>query len=108
MESNLEDESKNNNEIKESNKLNEQNNNIQLDINKNMKKSSVNNDLEDEGKDIELTGQILFRRVMGKKVCSVTLLNEKQDSTIGVSIHDPDIIPQLIFFKSSRSSICKR
>ena len=95
MESNPEDESKNNNEIKESNKLNEQNNNIQLDINKNMKKISVNNDLEDEGKDIELTGQILFRRVMGKKLCSVTLLNEKQDSTIGVSIHDPDIIPQL-------------
>ena len=95
MESNLEDESKNNNEIKESNKLNEQNNNIQKDINKNMKKISVNNDLEDEGKDIELTGQILFRRVMGKKLCSVTLLNEKQDSTIGVSIHDPDIIPQL-------------
>ena len=95
MESNLEDESKNNNEIKESNKLNEQNNNIQKDSNKNMKKISVNNDLEDEGKDIELTGQILFRRVMGKKLCSVTLLNEKQDSTIGVSIHDPDIIPQL-------------
>ena len=95
MESNPEDESKNNNEIKESNKLNEQNNNIQKDINKNMKKISVNNDLEDEGKDIELTGQILFRRVMGKKLCSVTLLNEKQDSTIGVSIHDPDIIPQL-------------
>ena len=31
-----------------------------------MKKISSNNDLEDEGKDIEVTGQILFRRTMGK------------------------------------------
>ena len=60
-----------------------------------MKKISQNNDLEDEGKDIELTGQILFRRTMGKKLCSVTLINDKEDTTIGVSIHDPDIIPKL-------------
>ena len=71
------------------------NNEIKNDINMNMKKISSNNDLEDEGKDIDFTGQILFRRTMGKKLCSVTLTNEKLDSVIGVSIHDPDIIPKL-------------
>ena len=85
----------NKNEIKSIEDDKEQNNIIQKDINMNMKKISSNNDLEDEGKDIEVTGQILFRRTMGKKLCSLTLINDKQDSTIGVSIHDPDIIPQL-------------
>ena len=85
----------NKNEIKSFEDDKEQNNNIQKDINMNMKKISSNNDLEDEGKDIDFTGQILFRRTMGKKLCSVTLANEKLDSVIGVSIHDPDIIPKL-------------
>ena len=80
------------NEKKE--ELNEQNNE-DIFNNINLKKISPNNDLEDEGKDTEFTGQILFRRVMGKKLCSVTLFNDKDDSTIGVSIHDPDIIPKL-------------
>ena len=94
MEINPEIESKVDNEIKISEEKKEQD--IQNDnINKNMKKISKNNDLEDEGKDMELTGQILFRRTMGKKLCSVTLLNDKEDSTIGVSIHDPEIIPKL-------------
>ena len=79
------------NEIIISDEKKEQENIEQNDVNKNMKKISQNNDLEDEGKDIELTGQILFRRTMGKKLCSVTLLNDKEDSTIGVSIHDPEI-----------------
>ena len=58
--------------------------------------SSVsNNDLEDEGKETEITGQILFRRIMGKKLCSVTLLNEEQNIIIGASIHDSEIIPKL-------------
>ena len=99
MESNSENENKINNEIKNDinpiKKFNEQNNIINKDINMNMKKISSNNDLEDEGKDIDFTGQILFRRTMGKKLCSVTLANEKLDSVIGVSIHDPDIIPKL-------------
>ena len=99
MESNQENENKINNEIKNDinpiKKFNEQNNIINKDINMNMKKISSNNDLEDEGKDIDFTGQILFRRTMGKKLCSVTLANEKLDSVIGVSIHDPDIIPKL-------------
>ena len=95
MESNPEDETKNKNEIKDFIEKDEKDNNIEKNINNNMKKISPNNDLEDEGKDMELTGQILFRRVMGKKLCSVTLVNENLDSTIGVSIHDPDIIPQL-------------
>ena len=94
MEINPEIEPKVENEIKISEEKKEQD--IQNDnINKNMKKISKNNDLEDEGKDMELTGQILFRRTMGKKLCSVTLLNDKEDSTIGVSIHDPEIIPKL-------------
>ena len=95
MEINPEIEPKVGNEIKISEEKKEQEN-IQNDtVNKNMKKISKNNDLEDEGKDMELTGQILFRRTMGKKLCSVTLLNDKEDSTIGVSIHDPEIIPKL-------------
>ena len=99
MESNQENENKINNEIKNDinpiKEFNEQNNIINKDINMNMKKISSNNDLEDEGKDIDFTGQILFKRTMGKKLCSVTLANEKLDSVIGVSIHDPDIIPKL-------------
>ena len=99
MESNPGTENKINNEIKNDinpiKEFNEQNNIINKDINMNMKKISSNNDLEDEGKNIDFTGQILFRRTMGKKLCSVTLTNEKLDSVIGVSIHDPDIIPKL-------------
>ena len=99
MESNSENENKINNEIKKDstsiNEINQQKNVTNKDINMNMKKISANNDLEDEGKDIDFTGQILFRRTMGKKLCSVTLVNDKQDSVIGVSIHDPDIIPKL-------------
>ena len=95
MESNHEDDNKINDEIKKIDETNSQGNNIQNNININMKKTSSNNDLEDEGKDIDFTGQILFRRTMGKKLCSVTLVNEKQDNIIGVSIHDPDIIPKL-------------
>lgn len=76
-----------NNEIKD--------NNNSDNINQNMKKISSNNDLEDEGKETDITGQILFRRVMGKKLCSVTLLNEEQNIIIGASIHDPEIIPKL-------------
>ena len=64
-------------------------------ISQNMKKISSNNDLEDEGKEADITGQILFRRVMGKKLCSVTLLNEEQNIIIGASLHDPEIIPKL-------------
>ena len=67
------------NEIIISDEKKEQENIEQNDVNKNMKKISQNNDLEDEGKDIELTGQILFRRTMGKKLCSVTLINDKED-----------------------------
>ena len=70
-------------------------NNTSDNINQNMKKISSNNDLEDEGKEADITGQILFRRVMGKKLCSVTLLNEEQNIIIGASIHDPEIIPKL-------------
>ena len=95
MESDSEVDNNANNEIKDQNEIKEETSNIQNNNNKNMKKISANNDLEDEGKDAEMTGQILFRRTLGKKLCSVTLLSEKQDSTIGVSIHDPDIIPQL-------------
>ena len=61
----------------------------------NMKKISSNNDLEDDGKEAEVTGQILFRRTLGKKLCSVTLLNEEENIIIGASIHDQDIIPKL-------------
>ena len=95
MENNSDDENKIKNDIKETNEINQQDNNIQNNTNTNLKKISTNNDLEDEGKDIEFTGQILFRRIMGKKLCSVTLVNEKQDKIIGVSIHDPDVIPKL-------------
>ena len=70
-------------------------NNTSDNINQNMKKISSNNDLEDEGKEADITGQILFRRVMGKKLCSVTLLNEEQNIIIGASLHDPEIIPKL-------------
>ena len=77
-----------NNNIKEEKKYSE-------DLNINMKKISSNNDLEDEGKEAEITGQILFRRIMGKKLCSVTLLNEEQKFIIGASIHDPEVIPKL-------------
>ena len=70
-------------------------NNTSDNINQSMKKISSNNDLEDEGKEAAITGQILFRRVMGKKLCSVTLLNEEQNIIIGASIHDPEIIPKL-------------
>ena len=72
-----------------------QENNISENINNNMKKLSPNNDLEDEGKETEITGQILFRRIMGKKLCSVTILNEEKNLIMGVSIHDPEIIPKL-------------
>ena len=74
---------------------NESENIISDKININLKKISTNNDLEDEGKYTEIEGQILFRRIMGKKLCSVTLLNEEQNSIIGASIHDPEIIPKL-------------
>ena len=77
-----------NNSIKEEKKYSE-------NLNINMKKISSNNDLEDDGKEAEITGQILFRRVMGKKLCSVTLLNEELKFIIGASIHDPEIIPKL-------------
>ena len=70
-------------------------NNTSDNINQNMKKISSNNDLEDEGKEADITGQILFRRVMSKKLCSVTLLNEEQNIIIGASLHDPEIIPKL-------------
>ena len=87
------------NNTNEENKINEnpiQNpNQTSENIINNLKKISVNNDLEDEGKYTEITGQILFRRIMGKKLCSVTLLNEEQNVIIGASIHDPQIIPQL-------------
>ena len=71
------------------------NNNLSDNFKNNLKKISSNNDLEDEGKETEITGQILFRRIMGKKLCSVTLLNEEQNLIIGASIHDPEIIPKL-------------
>ena len=98
MDSNSEDENKITNDSKKIDETNPQKDNTQKDTNMNMKKISANNDLEDEGKDIDFTGQILFRRTMGKKLCSVTLVNEKQDNIIGVSIHDPDIIPKLILY----------
>ncbi len=79
----------------EKNINNNKDNNILDNITKNMKKTSSNNDLEDEGKEAEITGQILFRRIMGKKLCSVTLLNEEQNLIIGASMHDPEIIPKL-------------
>ena len=82
------------NNINENNNKNEENKNSD-NINDNKKKISSNNDLEDEGKEAEITGQILFRRIMGKKLCSVTLLNEEQNFIIGASIHDPEIIPKL-------------
>ena len=83
------------NEDIEQNNNNINNNNISDNFNNNLKKISSNNDLEDEGKETEITGQILFRRIMGKKLCSVTLLNEEQNLIIGASIHDPEIIPKL-------------
>ena len=73
---------------------NNDNNNVINEID-NLKKISPYNDLEDEGKEAEVTGQILFRRTMGKKLCSVTLINNEENTVIGVSIHDPDIIPKL-------------
>ena len=79
----------------EKNINNNQDNYISDEININMKKTSSNNDLEDEGKETEITGQILFRRIMGKKLCSVTLLNEEENLIIGASIHDSEIIPKL-------------
>ena len=88
---NLDDEINKNKE--NNNKIDE--NNISDNLDKNMKKISSNNDLEDEGKETEITGQILFRRIMGKKLCSVTLLNEEQNIIIGASIHDSEIIPKL-------------
>ena len=66
-----------------------------VNMNNNLKKISSNNDLEDEGKYTEISGQILFRRIMGKKLCSITLLNEEENTIIGASIHDPEIIPKL-------------
>ena len=66
-----------------------------VNMSNNLKKISSNNDLEDEGKYTEITGQILFRRIMGKKLCSITLLNEEENTIIGASIHDPEIIPKL-------------
>jgi len=83
----INEKSSDNNEIQE--------NNTSENINQNMKKISSNNDLEDEGKEVDITGQILFRRVMGKKLCSVTLLNEEKNIIIGASIHDPEVIPKL-------------
>jgi len=83
----INEKSSDNNEIQE--------NNTSENINQNMKKISSNNDLEDEGKEADITGQILFRRVMGKKLCSVTLLNEEKNIIIGASIHDPEVIPKL-------------
>ena len=88
---NLDDEINKNKE--NNNKIDE--NNISDNLDKNMKKISSNNDLEDEGKETEITGQILFRRIMGKKLCSVTLLNEEQNIIMGASIHDSEIIPKL-------------
>ena len=70
-------------------------NNISENINNNMKKISANNDLEDEGKETEITGQILFRRILGKKLCSVTIINEEKNIIMGASLHDPEIIPKL-------------
>ena len=66
-----------------------------VNMSNNLKKISSNNDLEDEGKYTEISGQILFRRIMGKKLCSITLLNEEENTIIGASIHDPEIIPKL-------------
>ena len=66
-----------------------------VNMSNNLKKISSNNDLEDEGKYTEITGQILFRRIMGKKLCSITLLNEEENTIIGASIHAPEIIPKL-------------
>ena len=84
----------NNKNIEENNNV-INNNNLSDNFKDNLKKISSNNDLEDEGKETEITGQILFRRVMGKKLCSVTLLNEEQNIIIGASIHDQEIIPKL-------------
>ena len=92
------------NQENQENKINdnlEQNTNKNLEnitpvnMSNNLKKISSNNDLEDEGKYTEITGQILFRRIMGKKLCSITLLNEEENTIIGASIHDPEIIPKL-------------
>lgn len=93
MESNTIPDDEINKNKEDNNKINE--NNISDNLDKNMKKISSNNDLEDEGKETEITGQILFRRIMGKKLCSVTLLNEEQNIIIGASIHDSEIIPKL-------------
>jgi len=93
MESNTAQENIINEKTSDNNTIQE--NNTSDNINQNMKKISSNNDLEDEGKEADITGQILFRRVMGKKLCSVTLLNEEQNIIIGASIHDPEIIPKL-------------
>ena len=61
---------------------------------------STNNDiekeLEEEGKPAEATGILLFRRIMGKKLCAITILNQESNKTIGALIHDPEIIPKLV------------
>ena len=93
MENNTNHENIINENISDNNAIKEKNSSD--NINQSMKKISSNNDLEDEGKEADITGQILFRRIMGKKLCSVTLLNEEQNIIIGASIHDPEIIPKL-------------
>jgi hypothetical protein len=93
MENNANHENITNENTSDNNTIKE--NNSSDNISQNMKKTSSNNDLEDEGKEADITGQILFRRIMGKKLCSVTLLNEEQNIIIGASIHDPEIIPKL-------------
>ena len=100
---NLED-----NKINDNNKINE-NNEIENDkLNPNTLEDIITEDnkieennleqfsFEDEGKEIELEGQIIFRRVFGKKLAMISLIDSSLSKMTECVTHDPIIIKQLI------------
>ena len=85
-----------NNKI-ENNKL-EQNNleDLNLEDNKIEESNLEQISFKNEGKEIELEDQIIFRRVFGKKLAMISLIDNSLSKMIECITHDPTIIKQLI------------
>ena len=81
----------------EENKIEENNyDDINIDDNKIEENNLEQINLEDEGKEIELEGQIIFRRIFGKKLAMISLIDSSLSKMTECVTHDSIIIKQLI------------
>ncbi len=75
--------------------INPNNNNIINNINNNKITLTEENSTLKENEIIELTGQILYRRIFGKKLCILSITNNSMEKITECVTHDNTIIKQL-------------